>query len=88
MSMMFDLVFAAAGGLAVAAILISLRHALPRVASLRDGIRHAPASDELRLTLHEHRILARASSRPLRHNHRPKPVTHRLGGHWPRRAAG
>lgn len=87
MSVLFDFMFAALGALAAFAIVASLRGALAPLADLRAALRQPMPADEVRLTLREHRVFSRIPQSPLRHRRGPKPVTHRLGGHSPRRAA-
>ncbi|MCW1428079.1 hypothetical protein [Novosphingobium sp. JCM 18896] len=87
MSVLFDFMFAALGALAVGAIAMSFRGALAPLADLRAALRQPVPTEEVRLTLREHRVLARIPRSPLRHHRGPKPVTHRLGGLSPRRAA-
>ncbi len=87
MSGLLDLSFAALGGVAVAAILVSLHRYAPRIAEMRRALQAPPEAEELRTTLREYRVTPeRAKPGPLRHNHRPKPIKHRLRGHNSRRA--
>ncbi|MEJ5975585.1 hypothetical protein WG901_02990 [Novosphingobium sp. PS1R-30] len=86
MSVLLDFVFAGLGGLALAAIAASFRQALAPLAELRSALRQPTFTDEVRLTLREHRVLVRAPRSPLRHRHGPKPVTHRVSNRLPRRA--
>lgn len=87
MSVLFDVIFVALGGLAAYAIVATFRQALPALGGLCAALQEPTARDEIRLTLREHRVFIRTPRSPLRHRHGPKPVTHRLNSRSPRAAA-
>lgn len=88
MSVMLGLSFAAFGVLALAAMLATWRRYAPHIAGLRRALRQPPATREIRLTVLEHALVRLRPNRgPMRHQHRPKPIKHRLHGARPRRTA-
>jgi hypothetical protein len=87
MSVLLPIFFAGLGIFALIAMLATWRRHLPQFGELRRALRE-PLVETVRLTIAERVLLRiRGNCGPLRHNHRPRPVTHRLHGRLPRRTA-